>query len=208
MQAAFHLATTFGLFFFYHPTRRSDYPKMSLKGYLWACDPIGSFFFICAATLLLLALDWSGGAYAWSNAHVAAPLAVGFGCLALFCLYGIPCSSLIPLNRSSWLILFAEWKGRSDGLVAHAFFKGSPNFALSVFAFAVEGWLFYSAVNSVTPQIVLNLGFETTSWKISIRQLAFNLTALFFSIPLTLYATKFKDLKSPLIFTFLVFLIV
>jgi hypothetical protein len=89
MQAAFHLATTFGLLFFYHPRRHSDYPKMSFKGYFWACDPIGSFFFICAATFLLLALDWSGGAYAWSNAHVAAPLGVGFGCLALFCLYGM-----------------------------------------------------------------------------------------------------------------------
>jgi hypothetical protein len=69
--------------------------------------------------------------------------------------------------------------------VAHVFFKGSPNFALSVFAFAVEGWLFYSAVNSVTPQIVLNLGFQTNAWKISIRQLSYNLVTLFVSIPIT-----------------------
>lgn len=79
----------------------------------------------------------------------------------------------------------AEWKGRSDGLVAHVFFKGSPNFALSVFAFGVEGWLFYSAVNSVTPQIVLNLGFENNAWSISIRQLSFNLIALTASVPIT-----------------------
>lgn len=69
--------------------------------------------------------------------------------------------------------------------MAHVFFKGSPNFALSVFAFAVEGWLFYSAVNSVTPQIILNLGFETNAWKISIRQLSYNLVTLFTSIPIT-----------------------
>lgn len=81
--------------------------------------------------------------------------------------------------------LSAEWKGRSDGLVAHVFFKGSPNFALSVFAFGVEGWLFYSAVNSVTPQIVLNLGFENNAWSISIRQLSFNLVALTASVPIT-----------------------
>lgn len=117
---------------------------------------------------------------------------------------------------------FYEWKGRSEGLVAHVFFEGSPNFALSVFAFAVEGWLFYSAVNSVTTQIVLNLGFENTAWKISIRQLAYNVTTLVASIPITyvefseeeyadkkrLYATKYKDLKSPLIGTFLLFLVV
>ena len=106
------------------------------------------------------------------------------------------------------LMYSTEWKWRSDGLVAHVFFKGSPNFALSVFAFAVEGWLFYSAVNSVTPLIVLNLGWESNSWRISIRQLSYNLPVLFFSIPITLYATKYKDLKSPLILTFLIFLAV
>ncbi|KIW19103.1 hypothetical protein PV08_03395 [Exophiala spinifera] len=188
MQAAFHLATFVGLILFYHPVRRSDYPKMSFKQLVWACDPIGSFLFIVACTMLLLALDWAGGAYAWSDVHVAAPLGIGFGFLILFCGY--------------------EWKGRSDGLVAHVFFKGSPNFALSVFAFAVEGWLFYSAVNSVTPQIVLNLGFETNAWKISLRQLSYTLVSLFVSIPITLYATKYKDLKSPLLVTFVIFLVV
>ncbi|KAJ9627003.1 hypothetical protein H2203_003463 [Taxawa tesnikishii (nom. ined.)] len=188
MQAAFHLATSLGLFFFYWPARRSDYGKMTLKATLWAIDPIGSTLFVGSAALLLLALDWAGGAYAWSDPHVAAPLGVGFALLILFCLY--------------------EWKGRSDGIVAHVFFKGSPNFALSVFAFAVEGWIFYSAVNSVTPQIVLNLGFEDNSWDISIRQLAYSVTSLVASIPITLYATKYKDLKSPLIITFILFLVV
>lgn len=79
----------------------------------------------------------------------------------------------------------AEWKGRNDGLVAHVFLKGGPNFGLSVFAFAVEGWIFYSAVNSVTPLIVLNLGFETNSWKISIRQLSYTLVTMVASIPIT-----------------------
>jgi len=68
--------------------------------------------------------------------------------------------------------------------------------------------MFYSAVNSVTPQIVLNLGFENNAWSISIRQLAYSLTSLFASIPITLYATKYKDLKSPLIVTFVIFLVV
>lgn len=63
-------------------------------------------------------------------------------------------------------------------------------------------------MNSVTPQIVLNLGFETNSWSISIRQLAYSVTSLVASIPITLYATKYKDLKSPLLLTFGVFLIV
>ena len=89
MQAAFHLATFAGLVLFYHPKRHPDYPKMSLKKILWAVDPIGSFLFIVACTLLLLALDWTGGAYAWSDAHVAAPLGLGLGFLLAFCLYGM-----------------------------------------------------------------------------------------------------------------------
>ncbi|KAK4545476.1 hypothetical protein LTR36_002826 [Oleoguttula mirabilis] len=188
LQAGFHLASSIGLFVFYWPKRRSDYPRMTFKGVLWAIDPIGSLLFIASATLLLLALDWAGGAYAWGDPHVAAPLGIGLGMLVLFGLY--------------------EWRGRTDGMVAHVFFKGSPNFALSCFAFAVEGWIFYSAVNSVTPQIVLNLGFETNSWKISIRQLAYSVTSLVASIPITLYATKYKDLKWPLLLTFTLFLIV
>lgn len=70
-----------------------------------------------------------------------------------------------------------EWKGRDDGLVAHVFFKNSHNFALSVFAFAVEGWLFYSAVNAIIPQIILHLGFETDAFIIGLRGLAVSGTA-------------------------------
>ncbi len=133
MQAAFHLFTALGFFFFYHPKKRSDTPRLTLKQILWEIDPIGSVLFISAATLLLLAFDLAGGAYTWSDPHVAAPLGIGFGLFVLFGLY--------------------EWKGRDDGIIAHVFFKGSPNFALSCFAFAVEGWILYSAVNSITPQV-------------------------------------------------------
>jgi len=163
LQAAFHLATSAGLFVFYHPKRRPV--TLTFKQILWAIDPIGSLLFVGAATLLLLALNWAGGSYEWSSANVAAPLGVGFGLLILFCIY--------------------EWKGRTDGMVAHVFFKGSPNFALACFAFAVEGWIFYSAVNSVTPQIVLHLGYESSAWIISLRQLSYSLTTLFASIPIT-----------------------
>jgi hypothetical protein len=82
-------------------------------------DPIGSLLFICGTTLMLMALDWAGGTYKWSDPEVAAPLGIGMGLTVLFGLY--------------------EWLGRDDGIVAHVFVKGSPNFALSVFAFSVEG---------------------------------------------------------------------
>jgi len=187
MQAAFHLATALGIYFFYWPTRRSDFPKMSIRQLIWACDPIGSTTFVISATLMLLALDWAGGTFPFSDPHVAVPLAIGLFFLVVFCLY--------------------EWKGRKDGLLAHVFFRGSPNFLLSIFAFAVEGWIFYSAVNSITPQIILNLGWETSAFIISLRQLAFQGIAFFASIVVTWYSTQYKDLKSPLLVTFGLFLV-
>ena len=60
----------------------------------------------------------------------------------------------------------------------------------------------------MTPQIVLNLSFESSSWRISIRQLAYNISTILFSIPLTLYATAYKDLKTPLLVTFALFFVV
>lgn len=92
--------------------------------------------------------------------------------------------SNLPHRRRS-LTLIIEWKGRKDGLVAHVFFQGSPNFALSVFAFAVEGWIFYSAVTSVIPQVTLYLGFETSALIISVRGLAYNATAALCSMAIT-----------------------
>ncbi|ORY57013.1 major facilitator superfamily domain-containing protein [Pseudomassariella vexata] len=188
MQAAFHGITALGLLGLYWPPKNIEYPKMSLQEYIWACDPIGSLLFVASATLMLLALDWAGGAYTWSDRHVAVPLSLGLALLVLFTIY--------------------EWKGRPDGLVAHIFFRKNLNFVLSVFAFAVEGWIFYSAVNSVVPQIVLNLGFETNAWRISVRQLSYQVVTLIVSIPIVWYSTRYKDLQSPLLLTFTLFLVV
>lgn len=88
IQAAFHGITSVGLFCFYWPPKRTEYPKMSLGEYIWACDPIGSVLFVGSATLMLLSLDWAGGAYDWSNPHVAAPLSLGLVLLVAFAVYG------------------------------------------------------------------------------------------------------------------------
>lgn len=88
-----------------------------------------------------------------------------------------------------------EWKGRSDGIVAHVFFSTGPNFWLSTFAFAIEGWIYYSAINAVTPQLILNVGFEDNSWDIAIRQLSYKIASIITSLGVTWYATKFKDLS-------------
>lgn len=88
MQAGFHGLTAVGLFLFYWPPRSAESRAIKLKDLFWACDPIGSFLFMGSTALMLLALNWAGGAYKWSDAHVAAPLSVGLAMLLCFGLYG------------------------------------------------------------------------------------------------------------------------
>lgn len=56
------------------------------------------------------------------------------------------------------------------------------------------------------PQLTCNLGFEKNSWAISVRQLSSSATTLAACIPISWYATKYKDLKTPLLVTFAIFL--
>jgi MFS family permease len=104
IQAALHALTSIGIFAFYWPKKRTEYPRMSFKRWAWACDPIGSFLLIASATLMLLALNWAGGAYAWKDPHVCANLVVGIVLFIAFCLYGkflTPASKRLELR---WLI--------------------------------------------------------------------------------------------------------
>ncbi len=84
-----HGLTAIGLFLFYWPPKTNLYPDMTVGDIIWACDPIGSFAFICGSLLTLLAMDWAGGTYGWSDAHVAAPLTIGLVLLVVFAIYGM-----------------------------------------------------------------------------------------------------------------------
>ncbi|KAK0612703.1 Efflux pump FUS6 [Lasiodiplodia hormozganensis] len=187
-QGAFHLTSALGFLLFYWPPRHSDFPRMKLSEYIWACDPIGSVLFIGSSTTILLALDWAAGTYPWSDAHVIAPLVIGCVLLIIFCIY--------------------EWRARTDGLLAHVFFRSGRNFPLSVTAFTVEGYLFYSAVTAITPQLILHLAWSTTPWTIAVRQLSYLLPVFFASIPITWYSTRYRDIRSPLVLCFALFLAV
>ncbi|KAJ7860463.1 MFS general substrate transporter [Mycena olivaceomarginata] len=178
MQVAFHGMTSVGLLGFYWPPP-SNYPHLKLRQLIWACDPISSLLMTVGVTLLLLGFNWAGGTFPWGDTQVIGPLVSG--------------AILLLFNFELY-----EWKGRTDGIIAHVLFSRGPNFALSVFTFGVEGFVYYSAVNSIVPQIILNLGFETNAWDISVRQASFQISAIIASIPIMCY----KDLKSPLLVTF------
>lgn len=88
IQAVFHGATSLGLLLFYWPPQNRDFTKMTLREYIWTCDPIGSVLFMAGSTLTLLGLNWAGGVHPWDDAHVVAPLTIGLVLLVVFALYG------------------------------------------------------------------------------------------------------------------------
>ena len=82
------MATFIGLVALYHPVRRSEYAKSSIREFIWSMDPIGSLLFVVGCTLMLLALDWAGGSYPWKSTHVLIPLCLGGVIMIVFGLYG------------------------------------------------------------------------------------------------------------------------
>ena len=67
------VATVF--IFFKNPPR--EHSSLSFRQKIGQMDLVGAFFLICAIVCLLLALQWGGSTYAWSDSKV-------WGCLLGF----------------------------------------------------------------------------------------------------------------------------
>ncbi|BGP55794.1 hypothetical protein JCM8202v2_003401 [Rhodotorula sphaerocarpa] len=91
---------------------------------IMAIDPVGVLLLACGVCPLYYGLVSALNPYKWSDAHVLGPLCAG---LAGFACFGL------------W-----EWKGNSEGLLHHALFSRSRNYALSVALLFTEGVLFFS----------------------------------------------------------------
>ncbi|KIX94903.1 uncharacterized protein Z520_09213 [Fonsecaea multimorphosa CBS 102226] len=74
------IAITAVFFFFKNPERRHS--NMTSRQKIGQIDLIGAFFLICAIVCLLLALQWGGTTYAWSNSKVWGCI-LGFGLLII-----------------------------------------------------------------------------------------------------------------------------
>ncbi|QIW97144.1 hypothetical protein AMS68_002662 [Peltaster fructicola] len=67
------------IIFFYHPTRRAKTLAVGWKARLEQFDLIGTAIFVPMIVCLLLALQWGGSTYPWSNGRI----------IALFVLFGV-----------------------------------------------------------------------------------------------------------------------
>jgi len=68
--------------------------------------------------------------------------------------------------------------------------------------------MYYSAVNTVLNQMQLYLDWETDSLLIGVRQIAYSGPTLVASVVVIWYSTRYKDVKSPLVVCFTLFLVV
>ncbi|EPS44955.1 hypothetical protein H072_993 [Dactylellina haptotyla CBS 200.50] len=72
------------LFFFKPPERKAT--NLTVKERIGKMDILGAFFLICAIVCLLLALQWGGFTYSWSNSKVWGCI-LGFGLLIIIFIY-------------------------------------------------------------------------------------------------------------------------
>lgn len=223
MQVGFHLITGLGFLIFYWPEPNPNRKIMTFREIMWAIDPIGSVLFIICTTLMLMSLNWGGSRYPWDSAEVVAPLTVGCVFLLLFCLYGkfggLAClyfcvTNALENGKVAMMALSPTCSSRTGptllSLLPHLLSKGEKCLSIRPQTSANESirWVYYSAVNAITPQLVLNLGFENNSWDIGVRQMSFQVTVIVASLPIIWYATRYKEMKWPLLLTFGLFLLV
>jgi hypothetical protein len=71
-----------------NPTRTRT-SELTIREQILRLDPLGSFFFLPGVVTLLLALQWGGTAYSWSNGRIIALLVLGSILLLAFLLVQI-----------------------------------------------------------------------------------------------------------------------
>jgi len=147
------IAITAVFFFFHNPERPHN--KMTTREKIAQIDLLGAFFLICAIVCLLLALQWGGTTYAWSNSKV-------WGCLLGFGLLIIVFTAL-QLYKGDKATLPPRIMLRQRTVFACAFF--STFLAMSLYAHIYFLPFYFQAVKGTTAE---NSGIRTIPYLVSI----------------------------------------
>ncbi|KAI4714072.1 hypothetical protein J4E89_001522 [Alternaria sp. Ai002NY15] len=127
---------TTGSVMFFMPLRKVN---GSWKRKLAAIDFFGAFLALAGSALLVLALTWAGGEYAWGSAHVIATLVVGIAVSAIFV---------------AW-----QWKGTSVPLIPMTIFTSKVVNGAAITMF-VNGWNFLVQVYYIPSFYQLVYGYS------------------------------------------------
>lgn len=77
---------------------------------IWKTDPVGNGIFVVSVICLILAVEWGGNTYAWSNGRI----------IALFVIFGLAAIAFIM-----W-----QWQGNGTAIPSHIFLNRSTMFAV------------------------------------------------------------------------------
>ncbi|KAG9557648.1 MFS general substrate transporter, partial [Aureobasidium melanogenum] len=175
-----------GIAALYFPPPRTAASKQSLGQKLKALDWIGYILLLGALVPFLMGFAWSSDSnYGWaSKTHTVVPVVVG-GVLFIVC-------------------LIYEWKGTKTGFLDHRLFQNGRNFPLCMVLIAVEGSLFY-LMNNIYPSQVNGLWEQPGTIKANAYLLPFFMVITVVSPFLSIYVTKFRDVKWPIFVGFVSF---
>lgn len=84
----FGAVTMIFIFFFFNPTRSAKKLSVGWKNRVMDFDPAGTLVFLPMIICLLLALQWGGSTYPWSNGRV----------IALFVVFGVLCAIFVSIQ--------------------------------------------------------------------------------------------------------------
>lgn len=157
--------------------------SLSFREKIRKLDLVGMALLAPSLTLFVMALTWSDNPFSWNNPHILAPFILGI------------CGSIV--------FIFYETKFKKDGLFHHGLFQ-DRNPPIAMFCIGLEGLAFIGA-NSYAPMEVALLGFETDPIMISLRFAIVFCVATPMSVVTAAYCTKTRQLRLPLIVSFIFF---
>lgn len=179
VAAGIFLFAALGIALLFNPLPREEQITMITSEKLRQLDWVGYALFIPGIVLFSVALSWSRNPYPWSDARIIATFVVGVVALIGFGIF--------------------EWRFKKDGILNHDLFR-DRNFLWSLILIFVEGLVFWTAnsyfafeVSTFTQQDLLIAGLHFG--------IAF-LSGMLFSFLSSLYSSKRKALKMPLVLGF------
>lgn len=117
----------------YRPLPRPLQTTLSFREKIARLDWVAYALLASGLTLFTMGLSWGDNPFAWTDAHVLAPLILG----------GVLFAGLVAHQTFV----------KKDGLVHHDLFKKDRNFALALGCFFADGMIFWSANNYYAFQV-------------------------------------------------------
>jgi len=169
----------------YNPPPRPLQKSLTLKQKLARLDWVAYILLAIGLTLFTIGLSWGDNPYAWSNAHVLAPLVVG------------ACFIIILIVHQTFL--------KKDGLIHHELFKNDRNFAVALGCFFADGMIFWAANNYFAFEV--SVLYEQNPMLVGLHFCVAFFAAIAASCSVVLITMFTKSIREPIVVSFIMFMI-